>query len=103
MLASHRGLEIRQMRPVYLLILGLGLGYLTGTAGGRPVPATAEVTEEPRREALKAGSVINETVLREISATLKRIETRVEAIEKNTTPAGAAPVRAKGVPSNSKK
>lgn len=69
-----------------LLLSVLALGYLMGVASAPSLVVRAEVTEEPRREAFKAGGVLNEPVLREISATLKRIETRVEKIEKNTTP-----------------
>ncbi len=73
-----------------LLLSGLGLGYLAGVASAPSTSARAEVTEEPRREAFKAGGVLNEPILREIAATLKRIETRVEKIEKNTAPAAPA-------------
>lgn len=92
---SQLGREANRMKTVSLLILGLGLGYVAGIATGPSSSARAEVTEEPRREALKAGSVINEPILREIAATLKRIETGIDGIEKNTAPKVAAPVRAK--------
>ena len=67
-----------------VLLAGLVLGYLIGIGGAPSARVWSDVTEEPRREAFKAGGVINEPVLREISATLKRIESRVEKIEKNT-------------------
>ena len=73
-----------------LILGGMCLGYLAGIAGAPSSTVRAEVSEEPRREAFKAGGVLNEPVLREIAATLKRIETRVENIEKNTAPAPAA-------------
>lgn len=74
-----------RLRSVLLVLAGLGVGYLAGIAGSPFSALRADVTEEPRREAFKAGGVINEPVLREISATLKRIEAQAEKIEKNTS------------------
>ncbi len=79
--------SVARWKMLCLLLSGLGLGYLVGIASAPTASVRAEVTEEPRREAFKAGGVLNEPVLREIAATLKRIETRVEKIEKNTSPA----------------
>ena len=75
-----------RIRSLCLLLGGIGLGYLAGIAAAPSASVRAEVTEEPRREAFKAGGVLNEPVLREIAATLKRIEARVDRIEKNTAP-----------------
>lgn len=83
---SNVGPRFVRMRSVGLLLVGLGLGYLAGIAAAPSASARAEVTEEPRREAFKAGGVLNEPVLREINATLLRIETRVERIEKTIVP-----------------
>jgi hypothetical protein len=69
-----------------LLSAGIVLGYLASFAVAPTAIVRAEVTEEPRREAFKAGAVLNEPVLREIAATLKRIETHMERIDKHTTP-----------------
>lgn len=74
-----------RVRSVLLVLAGLGVGYLAGIAGSPFSSLRADVTEEPRRETFKAGGVINEPVLREISATLKRIEAQAEKIEKNTS------------------
>lgn len=85
-----------QLRSISLLVVGIGLGYLAGIAAAPVSFVRAEVTEEPRRESFKAGSVANEPVLREISATLQRIETQVERIERNMAaqaPANAASTR----------
>jgi hypothetical protein len=82
-----------RFRPVLWIGVGLAFGYLAGSVMEMSRPARAEVTETPRRETFKDGSVLNEGVLREIAATLKRIETRVDRIEKNTTPAPAAAVK----------
>lgn len=75
-------------RSVLLVLGGVGLGYLAGIANTPFSALRADVTEEPRREVFKAGGVLNEPVLREISATLKRIETQAERIEKNTAHRG---------------
>ena len=86
-------------RTVFLLLVGIGLGYIAGISSSRSTVAHADITEEPRREAFKAGSVINEPVLREIAATLLRIESKVERIEKLAGP----PAAAKPVPKTTKK
>lgn len=83
----------RPHRSIGVLLIGLLIGYLAGVGGGPTSVVRSDITEEPRREAFKAGGVINEPILREIAATLKRIETRVEKIEKNMTP--PAPVKKK--------
>ena len=82
-----------RFRPVLWIGVGLAIGYLAGSVLDVPHPARAEVTETPRRETFKDGGILNEGVLREISATLKRIETRVDRIEKNTTPVPADAVK----------
>ena len=71
------------MRSISLLLCGLGLGYLASLGSVRMPTVQAEVTETPRREAFKAGDVLNKSVLREIAATLKRIEAKMEKVEKN--------------------
>lgn len=73
-----------------MLLLGLGLGYLAGIGAAPSASIHAEVTEEPRREAFKAGGVLNEPILRDIAATLVRIESRVEKIEHSVVPAAPA-------------
>ena len=70
------------LRSVGLLLCGLALGYVASLGLAPTSVVQAEVTEEPRREAFKAGGVLNEPVLREIAATLKRIETKLEKFEK---------------------
>lgn len=82
--------RFQRLRPVLWIGAGLAMGYLLGSAMDVSKPARAEITESPRREAFKDGGVLNEGVLREIAATLKRIETRVDRIEKNTTSVPAA-------------
>ena len=75
-----------RLRSLHVLLLGLGVGYLMGIAATPSTLVQAEVTEEPRREAFKAGGLGNEPILREIAATLVRIENRVERIEKTVVP-----------------
>lgn len=73
-----------------VLSIGLIIGYLAGVGRGPSAVVRSDITEEPRREAFKAGAVLNEPILRDIAATLKRIESKVEKIEKNMTPAAPA-------------
>ena len=70
-------------QSVGLVLCGLVLGYVASLGSAPTSIVQAEVTEEPRREAFKPGGVLNEPVLREIAATLKRIETKLEKFEKN--------------------
>ncbi|MDB5340628.1 MAG: hypothetical protein JWN70_6247 [Planctomycetaceae bacterium] len=89
-------------RTISLLLIGMGLGYAAGTISAPSSVLLAEVTEEPRREAFKAGAVANEPILREIAATLKRIETQVGRFPKNGLPEPevTTPVRVLPVPKN---
>ncbi len=102
MTISNNGRRVVGPRSISLLLVGMGLGYLAGIAATSSATVHAEVTEEPRREAFKAGSVLNEPVLREIAATLVRIETRVERIERKMSPQTPekAAVTAKPAPVN---
>ena len=84
--SSDLGRRFSRLAPLCLVLCGLVLGYLAGVASAPSSSVSADVTEEPRRESFKAGGLSNEPVLREISATLKRIEARVERIESNTAP-----------------
>ena len=65
------------------LAIALTAGFLAGTAAGPPPAARADVRRTQPREAFQAGSERNESVLREIAATLNRIDSRVERIEKS--------------------
>lgn len=75
---------LRKRLGAVLLGAGLIAGYVAGSGTSTLHAVRADVTEEPRRDAFKAGGVLNEPILRDISATLKRMETRLEQIEKNT-------------------
>jgi hypothetical protein len=83
------GRQFARLRSLQMLLVGLGIGYLAGLGASPSAAIRADVTEEPRREAFKAGGVLNEPVLREIAATLVRIETRVEKIERSVAPVPA--------------
>ena len=74
----------RSFVTLSLVACGIFAGYLAGGISSPVLSVRAEVTETPRREAFKAAGAADEPILREISATLKRIESRVERIEKNT-------------------
>jgi hypothetical protein len=70
------------------LLLGIAAGYAAGIAAQSSSALHAEVTELPRREAFQAGGERSEIVLRDIAAILKRMDTRVEQIEKVITRGG---------------
>lgn len=79
---------------VLWLVIAVAAGFLAGSAD-RPGPqAVAEVRRTPPREAFQSGGERSEVVLREIAATLTRIESRVERIEKSLTKRAADPHRA---------
>lgn len=73
-------------RNTITLTLAIGLGFALGRTVEFTRPAAADTRESPKREAFKSGGARSEVVLREISATLGRIEKRVESIEKAVTP-----------------
>lgn len=64
------------------MALALGTGYIAGQSSLHTAPAQADVTELPRREAFMAGGERSELVLREISATIKKMDGRLENIER---------------------
>ena len=76
------------------LMIAIAAGFLAGSAD-RPGPrAVAEVRRTPPREAFQGGDERSEVVLREIAATLTRIESRVERIEKSLAKGATDPHRA---------
>ncbi len=79
--------SLTSWKNLLLALSGLTIGYLAGIGTGPIAVVHADVTEEPRRDSFKAGGVLNEPVLQEIASTLKRIEGRVERIEKSVAPA----------------
>ena len=62
-------------------LIAVTVGFVAGVCWHAVPPAQADVRESPPREAFKAGSERSVEILGEMSATLKRIETRVERIE----------------------
>lgn len=60
----------------------LCVGYVAGSAGGPSAAYTADVRKVPPRQAFQSGGERSETVLREIAATLKQMDERLEHIEK---------------------
>ena len=78
---------------VLWLLIAIVAGFLAGSAD-RPGPqAVAEIRRTPPREAFQGGDERSEVVLREIAATLARIESRVERIEKALTKGATDPRR----------
>jgi hypothetical protein len=78
---------------VLWLSIAIAAGFLAGSAD-RPGPQTmAEVRRTPPREAFQGGDERSEVVLREIAATLTRIESRVERIEKSLAKGATDPQR----------
>ena len=61
------------------LLMGILIAAIALRSGA---PVSAEVREETPREAFKSGGERSEIVLREISETLKRIDARLERLEK---------------------
>jgi hypothetical protein len=67
---------------VLLVLSGVAAGYVIGQSQGDSDFARAEVRETAQRSTFLAGSERSETVLREISSTLKTMDRRLERIEK---------------------
>lgn len=66
-----------------LLVLGGAVvGYVAGQSGSGFDSARAEVRETTPRVAFQAGSERSESILREIAATLKTMDGRLERFEK---------------------
>jgi hypothetical protein len=80
-----RSLSKPAIRSFVVLLVVLAGGFLTGNSWRQPSVAHAEVRRKPPREAFQSGGARSEVVLREIAATLKRIESRMERIERVVT------------------
>lgn len=76
------------------IVLALAAGYIAGQSSQSSGVLQADVSELPRREAFLAGGERSELVLREISATVKKMDTRLENIER-TLSGKAADVKRK--------
>lgn len=71
-------------RIKWLLTGGL-LGYFVALYGGMLPTVSADVRETPPRAAFQSGAERSETILREIAATLKTMDGRLERLEKIAT------------------
>ena len=69
-------------RRVLLVLCGVAAGYVAGQSPRGFDAARAEVRETTQRATFLAGSERSEAVLREIASTLKRMDGRLERIEK---------------------
>jgi len=65
-----------------LILCGIVLGYGLAQLGSGQPQLQAEVRETTPRAAFQAGSERSETILKEIAATLKTMDGRLERIEK---------------------
>ena len=77
--------RIKAMRVWLLPCVVLAIGFVAGTAARQPATVQADVRKTPSRLAFQSGSERSEAVLREIASTLKRIEGRIERIERSVT------------------
>ena len=73
------------MRRWLLPCVVLTVGLVFGSAARQPGVVQAEVRRTPSRPAFQSGSERSEIILREIASTLKRIEGRIERIERSVT------------------
>ncbi len=64
------------------ILCGIVIGYGLAQFGGIPAHVQAEVRETTPRAAFQAGSERSETILKEIAATLKTMDGRLERLEK---------------------
>ncbi len=71
--------SVRSWLPV---LVALMVGFLIANVERQPSTAQAEVRKTPSRTAFQSGAARSETLLREISATLKQIDTRLQRIER---------------------
>lgn len=59
----------------------LAIAFLFGQICGGPKGAEGEVRKRTEQKQFKSGALLNGPVLREISTTLKRIDTRLQRME----------------------
>jgi len=83
---------VRSWLPVFVALI---VGFLIANAGHQPSTAMAEIRKTQKRTAFQSGAARSETLLREISTTLKRIDVRLQRIER----AAAADIKP-GQPAN---
>ncbi|MCA9076292.1 MAG: hypothetical protein KDA93_14780 [Planctomycetaceae bacterium] len=76
---------LKKTSPAWSRVATIGLvllaGYFMGRVTSGPSIAHADVRQTPRREAFQSGDELSVGVLKEISATLKRIDGRLERME----------------------
>lgn len=73
------------MRRWLLPCVVLTVGFVFGSAARQPNVVQADDRRTPSRPAFQSGSERSITVLREIASTLKRMEGRIERIERSVT------------------
>ena len=77
--------DIKKLRRPMLMVGLLFIGFVIGRESKEPRVAGAQTRRSPARAAFLSGSERSEKVLREIASTLKRIEGRVDRIERSVT------------------
>ncbi len=77
--------RMRHFRRGAGLILVAMLGYVAGTVSHQPSAVSAGVRNSKNRAAFEGGGERSARILIEISSTLKRIDRRLERIEKTVT------------------
>ena len=73
------------MRSWLLTCVVLAVGFVFGSAARQPDVVQADVRRTASRPAFKSGSERSEAILREIASTLKRIEGRIDRIERSVS------------------
>jgi hypothetical protein len=79
-----------RIQSIVLALVVLAIGYTLGTMSSLPGSVHADVRKTPPRQAFQSGGERSEVVLREIAGTLKRIDGRLERIEKTVARATEA-------------
>ena len=65
------------------VVVAMLIGYAAATSERYPTTAQAEVRKTQKRAAFQSGAARSETLLREISGTLKQIDARLQRIERS--------------------
>lgn len=70
-------------RSWFPVLVALIIGFSAAAGERYSTPAQAEVRKSQKRAAFQSGAARSETLLREISGTLKQIDARLQRIERS--------------------